>query len=400
MPLVRSFARLSRRLAGAVGLALLVAACAGVPVGGGTPTVSAATEHAWGLSVRDFGAAGDDRTDDTVAFQAAIDAAAGAKPLVVPAGTYRISAPLNAKSGRLNMIGAGIGLTVIHQAADNAPILRMGGANNHVAGMSLRYVRPQPIGNTGANAIEFHADFQSVYERIEIYRANRGMYVAQEPVNQGSNWVFSTSFRDIRVVYYSNNGIHLSGFNGGISGNVMSNIYLLGRGDMGEKLETNQALYLGAWGNGHLSQINIESSKPVSEAVFLDTCNGLVIDGLHFEQVELRTDFSAFVHANNGGFVFNNVTVEFSQITAPRMLAIFRGGTVGGKRPIGMRVTGLTEAYNTVTTPNWWIFLENGGASATPGNSFSADLVYSEGLTGPGISALTPSSILPGRHGF
>lgn len=51
------------------------------------------------LNVLDFGAKGDGSTDDTVAIQAGIDAAAGENVLYFPAGTYRVTDTLLLKNG-------------------------------------------------------------------------------------------------------------------------------------------------------------------------------------------------------------------------------------------------------------------------------------------------------------
>lgn len=77
------------------------------------------------FSVKDFGATGDGSTDDTAAFQAAIDAAIALNTgvnLIVPAGVYLISSALTADntaqaSSRLTISGAGIGATTIKAKA-------------------------------------------------------------------------------------------------------------------------------------------------------------------------------------------------------------------------------------------------------------------------------------------
>lgn len=55
-------------------------------------------------SLRDYGAVGDGTADDTAAVQAALDAAADGRLIVVPQGKFRITAPLRGK-GRLNLLG-------------------------------------------------------------------------------------------------------------------------------------------------------------------------------------------------------------------------------------------------------------------------------------------------------
>lgn len=57
------------------------------------------------VSVKDFGAVGDNSTDDTIAFQAALTAAAG-KTLYVPNGAYRVTSQLNVPN-RTTIVGEG-----------------------------------------------------------------------------------------------------------------------------------------------------------------------------------------------------------------------------------------------------------------------------------------------------
>lgn len=58
-------------------------------------------------SLKDFGALGDGITDDTAAVQAAVDASVGSGTMLFcPAGTYKLSAPINV-GGVLSMIGEG-----------------------------------------------------------------------------------------------------------------------------------------------------------------------------------------------------------------------------------------------------------------------------------------------------
>lgn len=53
-------------------------------------------------SVKDYGAVGDGTTDDTAAFQAAVDSGMGA---YVPRGTYKISATINLNNGYKSLVG-------------------------------------------------------------------------------------------------------------------------------------------------------------------------------------------------------------------------------------------------------------------------------------------------------
>lgn len=64
------------------------------------------------VSVKDFGAAGDDSTDDTLAIQAAIDSG---KSVWFPDGTYKITASLKPKAHGQMFMGSGMRRTIIKQ---------------------------------------------------------------------------------------------------------------------------------------------------------------------------------------------------------------------------------------------------------------------------------------------
>lgn len=90
----------------------LQALAAGAAVGAVLPAVADAPvpEVAGILNVRDFGAAGDGKTDDTVAFRKALTAAAklhSGRTVAVPGGSYRLTSPLNLKSTLLAGQSAG-----------------------------------------------------------------------------------------------------------------------------------------------------------------------------------------------------------------------------------------------------------------------------------------------------
>ncbi|MGE3345461.1 MAG: glycosyl hydrolase family 28-related protein [Vicinamibacterales bacterium] len=77
------------------------------------------------VSVKDFGAAGDDRHDDTEEIQAAIGS--GAKAIYFPEGTYRVSAPITVPAGvGMRLFGAGFKETVLKASAAVESILNIG----------------------------------------------------------------------------------------------------------------------------------------------------------------------------------------------------------------------------------------------------------------------------------
>lgn len=114
--------------------------------------------RAEGLAARELGVRFDGRSDDTVALQRAIDAAARAqRPLVLPSGTARLSAPLDLKGRYVAILGDPTGHSVLQAAgplrclldADereeviDSPLylygLTLDGAARTAAGILLRY---------------------------------------------------------------------------------------------------------------------------------------------------------------------------------------------------------------------------------------------------------------------
>jgi hypothetical protein len=108
------------------------------------------------LSIKAFGAAGDGTRDDTKAIQAAIDAApADAGVIVFPAGTYRLTAPIevidstergNRRGLRLigaagGGSGASIGCQLLWEGPADQPMLRMWSRDCIVTNLAFRVAR-------------------------------------------------------------------------------------------------------------------------------------------------------------------------------------------------------------------------------------------------------------------
>lgn len=75
------------------------------------------------VSVKDFGAVGDNVTDDTAAFAAAI-AAANGKTLYIPAGYYKITSSLSIAGAYFSIEGDGVGSSVLRASGNFAEVLK------------------------------------------------------------------------------------------------------------------------------------------------------------------------------------------------------------------------------------------------------------------------------------
>lgn len=298
-----------------------------------------------GVSVRQFGAKGDGKTDDTVAIQRAL--ASKVRLIRIDTGVFRVTKALQVLGGNLTIAGFSRDGSVILQSADNVAILKLGGADLSLQSLTLAYARAQPITSQSANAIEFYGLYQSILNNIRIYQANRGLFIPAVSAYEGANWVFSCSISNISIVGYSNRAIDLCAFHGGISGNVLSNIDCIGRDAAGHPLNTNEAIYLSNWGNGVLDQINVETSRP-TEPIFIGASANVSLRSIHLEALQPRTDWGGMIHVDGGLAEAENVSIESCVIDVAHRYAAIRLGP--GSAVI---LNGIASARNKVISGTW-----------------------------------------------
>jgi Pectate lyase superfamily protein len=124
------------------------------------------------VSVKDKGATGDGRTDDTAAIQAAVDEIGGTGGTVlVPNGTYMVDAVgkkrLALKSGMTLKLSEGATLKAIANSSKKYAVLSISGASDvRVVGGTLEGERNEHIGEAGDGGMGIRIDHGS--EHIEI----------------------------------------------------------------------------------------------------------------------------------------------------------------------------------------------------------------------------------------
>ena len=111
-----------------------------------------------------------------------------------------------------------------------------------------------------------------------------------------------------------------------------------------------------------------------------------MLDGLHFESLTPRDNFGGFMDFAGGSHVVNNVDINFCTINVADTMGIVRTSVINTK----VRVTGVKEANNTVTSPNWRMFVLPGTET---GVECYAELVQETALTSEGFSSSYPSNI-------
>jgi hypothetical protein len=166
------------------------------------------------FNVKAYGAAGNRRTDDTAAIQAAVTAAdrAGGGVVYFPPGTYRITAPVRSVSIDTSFEGAGKHASIIVNAGPGDGIfidpagftIERGGFFEHLGIGCAAFLSSPRYRTTGIHA---YAATGRLYEDLFIYGCGTGI----ELQNQNPNvWTEETK---ISQVMLSNNhfGIELRG---------------------------------------------------------------------------------------------------------------------------------------------------------------------------------------------
>jgi hypothetical protein len=154
----------------------------------------------FGLNVRDFGAVGDCKQDDTAAIQTAISQISG-HTLYFPTGCYMITKPiLIPLASGWKMIGESPDGTILRQETDNTPILVFTKELAHsweVASLGFEWSKPQPSQNTNAVAILFAPDtgtrgglFNFRIHDVTFRNGFRGVYLASAPHGSIPVWGF------------------------------------------------------------------------------------------------------------------------------------------------------------------------------------------------------------------
>ena len=179
-----------RRLLLAAGATAAAAALVGGGTGGGRPAqaaVSDADDPHVAVDVRRIGARGDGRTDDTAAFQKALDLAAKVRGrVVVPAGAYlldTVSIPMLVKvqglGADISRYGSGTsgGVNLRHLPTSTAPMVVVTGPGTTLEGLTLQ-------GN-GSSAPLLRVDngFESRFDRVHLANVAGTALLAQRVNN-------------------------------------------------------------------------------------------------------------------------------------------------------------------------------------------------------------------------
>lgn len=300
------------------------------------------------VSVTDFGADPTGVRDSTAAIQAAINKGInGNLEVLFPSGTYIINDSLDARN-KGGLILRGQGLPIISSGAVNKPILLIGGERNLVTGLMFQYGYAPTSAQTDCVAIRCYNLYESIIDRVYIYRVYNGIDQFQGAVNGNQNAFYSNMVSNIRIIYFSGWAINLKPYLGGNSGNRLDNIYINNRsGNLAsDSLPCIGGLYLQTAEDGVYNQVNIEWMRNAGPAIVLNQCANPVFNGLHFEGLYPTTNFNPVIDipgGDNSMPMFNGLSVVSCDWGGGVGMGLFRMDNQGTK----LYVNGLRTKSNT-----------------------------------------------------
>ncbi|RMG79213.1 MAG: hypothetical protein D6714_16745 [Bacteroidetes bacterium] len=172
--------------------------------------------HAFGLNVKDYGAKGDNSTDDYTAFQNALTAAAtNGNRVIVPAGNYKITQTLVIPDG-VTLVGEGVGQEPL-QTPFNGSAIRYSGTgaaieiSGHTSGVRDILIYDTNQGSTNADGILVKADGETVESvrlfNVLIHYFTGGTALHLQAINSGGI-AYLTAY-NVRI-RHAKTGIHIS----------------------------------------------------------------------------------------------------------------------------------------------------------------------------------------------
>lgn len=174
-------------------------------------------------NIRDFGAVGDGKTDDTIAFKSAVAfiAAHNGGTLMIPAGDFVVTSPVALVSG-INIQGVshlettaptnnvvGKNVSRIKWLGKAGSIFRIGECVENIVMKDLELFTENNENTTGIEAVGAFMSSQNFYfERVVFQGFNRGFYAHGLPTTSFA-WQFDyTKFNHCKFIYNRDAGIY------------------------------------------------------------------------------------------------------------------------------------------------------------------------------------------------
>ena len=275
------------------------------------------------VSVKDFGAKGDNVTDDTASFNSAIAAinAGTVQSLYIPEGTYIISAPLTTlTTNGWAIFGAGITATRLRvptSAGTMGTIFTVGDATHftlpfYFGGFEVFYSNYTTLNGTG-NTFEFQNCARGLVENIQTTNCNGLVTLGNSALATGYG---SATFMNIICISYASSGgkaIDMQSFAGGrfencnfAGSSVGSSSF---RGVYAHPTTTDTA--------DSMKFVNCEWNYGTSDPLYTieyDATNNVIASQLYSNCVidQAVTGANIYAHVDTGAATYSYVDLSFS----------------------------------------------------------------------------------------
>jgi hypothetical protein len=324
--------------------------------------------------------------DSTTALAAAKAAAlASGGPMVIPAGTYKITSKLDWTNDNLTIAGAGAGVTSIIQATANTGVVQVAGAFQRISGLTLGYATQRPASETnsiclgiGKNAV---STWMSRYSDLSLQYGQTLM--ARDPGCTTAVPLFNCYLSNILLESWSQSAIHLDSPAGQCTGCVFDNIYVTNSPTgIGAGTSAGIPVYLENWTESVWNNLTVGGASTTTSLIVVADFENLTFNSTHTEGNVYNTSGTAVFEVGGGQvstLVLNGLTQQGDTIAA--------GATVSA-------VT-FTSGWGKSAVVNGWVTLSmslGSGASLYAANFGSAglcrvwlrtsELTYMSGVTG------------------
>jgi hypothetical protein len=251
------------------------------PAGSGAVVTNVQAKLRETVSVKDFGAVGDSNgttgngTDDTVAIQAAVDFAnATGRIVFIPAGCYRITAPINftgvqSKSG---FVGESNFNTIIFADFTSVTAVAALTLDNSTprAYVAFKNFRLEGLNNANVSGIYTNlASEFTEFENVWVYKFYNGFVISTD---------FNVKVTRCQAWYNSNNGFQIGYQLDGVTTGAANNVMLLGC------LSTyNNANGFFVYACRALGMVQCDGEANDFSNIYLDSVYGASLSGIYME---------------------------------------------------------------------------------------------------------------------
>ena len=279
-------------------------------------TVQAKLEES--VSVKDFGATGDNDTDDTAAIQAALNTG---KSVYIPIGDYKVSATIYLTTAGQRLYGESRVDSKIKRTNTTSPVLEMRYPRITIDNFTIQHTSlPNKLeiesartsSNVGQGALLYWPETDGDNNKGKGWHTIRNMSLRNGYSGIENDWnatesgVFSAAFENIYCRQINGSFVLLNPGGSANSGCLWNNCYFANQ--RGDGILMNRAFDYREGANSSFNQLNIEACNVVAnEVMYMQNIRGAVFDSIHVEDVTI-----APTSATAGSFL--NLTTSSSLV--------------------------------------------------------------------------------------